>query len=296
MYYIIYPIFYVISLIPWRIMYFISDGIYLIVYYLVGYRKKLVLQNLAIAFPEKTKQEHVTIAKEFYHNFIDTFLEMIKLISISDKELSQRFSSNMEVVNSLYDSGINIQLMAGHFFNWEIINLGIAKYCKYPFVGVYMPLTNKAFNKIVYNLRSKYNTILVPATKFSTKFHVYVRNRYVLGLAADQAPGNPNKAYWITFLNKLTPFISGPEKGAKRNNTAFVFSNFYKVKRGYYKIDFEIITTEPRKYADGVLTKLYAEAVEKAVRKIPSNYLWSHNRWKHEFIPEKHNHLIITSS
>lgn len=293
MYYIVYPFFYLLSLIPWRIMYFISDGIYGVLFYVFGYRKKVVMQNLLIAFPEKTEKERIRIAKDFYHNLIDTILEMVKLISISDKEVAKRFSSNIEVVNQFYDTGVNLQLMAGHFFNWEVINLGIARYGKYPWVGVYMPVANKAFTKIIYDVRSKYNTILIPATEFKTKFHKYVNGRYALGLAADQNPGNPDNSYWINFFGRLTPFVKGPEKGAKRNNTPIIFGHFYKTKRGYYRIDFEVMVTEPRNYADGEITKIYAEAVEKAVRKVPANYLWSHRRWKHEYSHEKHCHICI---
>jgi KDO2-lipid IV(A) lauroyltransferase len=274
-------------------MYFIGDVIYVVLFYVLGYRKEVVRQNLLIAFPEKTEKERLRIAKDFYHNLVDTILEMIKLISISDKQVAKRFSSNIEVVNQFYDTGVNLQLISGHFFNWEIINLGIAKYGKYPFVGVYMPVANKAFTKIVYDLRSRYNTILIPATEFKTKFHKYVNGRYALGLAADQNPGSPDNSYWINFFGKLTPFVKGPEKGAKKNNTPVIFGHFYKVKRGYYRIDFEVLATEPQKYADGQLTRLYVEAVEKAIQKTPANYLWSHRRWKYNYSHDKHCHIGV---
>ncbi len=293
MYYIIYPLFYLLSLLPWRVLYLLSDAVYGLVYYVIGYRKEVVMKNLLIAFPEKTEKERIQIAKEFYHNFTDTFIETIKLLSVSDKTFNKRYSSNIELVNALYDSGVNVQLQAGHFFNWEYVNFGVARDSRIPFVAVYMPISNKAFDKIIYNLRSRYGTILVPAVDFKTKFHQYVRGRYALGLAADQNPGSPLAAHWVKFFGRLTPFVTGPEKGARLNNTPVFFGHFYKVKRGYYHIQFELLTDKPRDFENGKLTQLFASRVEAAIRLKPANYLWSHRRWKWEFDPEKHGHLVV---
>ena len=274
-------------------MYLLSDGVYVILYHISGYRKEVVMKNLSIAFPEKTEKEKVTIAKEFYHNFTDTFIETIKLLSVNDKELAKRYTSNNEVVTEIYNSGVNIQLHAGHFFNWEFVNLGETLLGKYSFVGVYMPITNKAFDKMMRKLRSRYGTILVPAGDFKTKFHQYVNKQYILGLAADQNPGNPLAAHWVKFFDRLTPFVTGPEKGAKMNNTPVVFAHFYKIKRGYYHTQFEIITRTPCDFETGQLTQLFASYVEKAIREKPANYLWSHRRWKWEFNEDKYGHLVV---
>lgn len=293
MYYIIYPLLYLLSLLPWFVLYLISDGIYAIVFYVFGYRKGVVMKNLLIAFPEKTEQERLRIAKDFYHNLIDTFIETIKLLSVGNKAFNKRYTSNIEVVNELYDSGVNVQLQAGHFFNWEYINFGVARDSKIPFVAVYMPISNKTFDRIMYNLRSRYGTILITAVNFKTKFHEYVKGRYALGLAADQNPGSPLNAYWVSFFGRLTPFVTGPEKGAKLNNTPVFFGHFYKVKRGYYHIELELLTDKPRDFENGKLTQLFASRVEEAIRLKPANYLWSHRRWKWEFDPKKHAHLRV---
>jgi KDO2-lipid IV(A) lauroyltransferase len=288
MYYIIYPVIYLLSLLPWRVLYFISDGFYGLVYYVIGYRKKVVMKNLHIAFPAKTEKERVRIAKDFYHNFTDTFIETIKLLSVSDKEFDKRFTSNIEVVNDLYDTEKNAQIFTGHFFNWEFANLGFAKKAKLPLVFVYLPLGNKAFNKIIVDLRVRYGSIMLSATEFKQTFKSLVKGRYALGLAADQNPGSPDNAYWVPFFNRLTPFVPGPEKGAKANNMACIFGHFYKVKRGYYHFEFEIMTIMPDSFEPGELTCLYVNLLEKAIRKCPANYLWSHRRWKYEFDEEKH--------
>ena len=293
MYYIIYPLLYVFSLLPWFVLYFISDGIYGLIYYVFGYRKEVVMKNLLIAFPEKTEKVRIRIAKDFYHNLIDTFIETIKLLSVSDKELIKRYTSNIELVNTMYDSGVNVQLQCGHFFNWEFANLGIARECRFPFVVVYMPIANKAFDKIIYQLRARYGSILVPAVDFKTKFHQYVKGQYSLVLAADQNPGSPMSAHWVQFFGRVTPFVTGPEKGAKLNNTPVFFGHFYKVKRGYYHVQLELLTDKPREFENGKLTQLFASRVEAAIKLKPANYLWSHRRWKWEFDPEKHAHLVV---
>jgi KDO2-lipid IV(A) lauroyltransferase len=293
MYYIIYPIFYMLSLLPWRVLYFISDGLYGLIYYVFGYRRKVVMSNLLIAFPEKTEEERTRFAKDFYHNFIDTFIETIKLISLSDKEFDKRCSLDAGELNELFAKGVNAQVFTGHFFNYEFANLAFARYAKIPLVFVYMPLGNKAFNKIIVDIRKRYGSILLSATEFKHKFKEMVPDHYALGLAADQSPGSPDNAYWLPFFNKMTPFIPGPEKGAKKNNMPCIFGHFYKEKRGYFKFELEIMTMTPNEFEPGHITKLYVDHLEKAIRRKPANYLWSHRRWKREYNEEKYGHLAV---
>ena len=197
------------------------------------------------------------------------------------------------MLNELYESGQNIQLHGGHFFNWELVNLNIGIISKYPFIAVYQPLTNKIMDRIMLNMRQKNGTILIPASDFRDNFHKYVEDRYAMALVADQNPPNEYKAHWVNFFGRLTPFVVGPEKGAKAKNTAVIFGHFYKVKRGYYRLDLDLITTSPNNFEEGKLTQVYAEYVERAVRKKPANYLWSHRRWKWEFDPNKHGDLLV---
>lgn len=293
MYYILYPFFYLLSLLPWRILYAISNGLYFIVYYLIGYRKEVVFKNLQIAFPEKTDEERLKIAKEFYKNFVDTFIETIKLITVTDKDIEKRCLFDATVLNKLQKTQQNIQFHTGHFFNWEFVNLIVAKKFIGKFIGVYMPLSNKAIDKIVYNMRSKYNTVLVSATEFKNNFHNYNKEPYALGLAIDQKPGNIKNAVWTNFFGKMTPFYTGPEKGAVRMNTAVILVNFYRIKRGFYKIDYEILTTNPRELPNGFITKKSIEYIEDCIKQRPANYLWSHRRWKIEFDEVLHGKQIL---
>ncbi|HEX8462702.1 MAG TPA: lipid A biosynthesis acyltransferase [Segetibacter sp.] len=291
MYHLVYGFLYAFSLLPWKGLYFISDFVYVLMYYVFGYRKLVVMANLLIAFPEKTEVERIKIAKEFYHNFLDTFIETLKFLSISEKDFNKRLSGNFGIFQDLYKSGQSVQIHSGHFFNWEYMNWGLVKYSPYPLLGVYAPIGNDIFNKIMLKIRGRYNTILIPTYTFKTSFHKYSTSQYALGLAADQAP-HPAKGFWLPFFGKPAPFATGPEKGASVNNTAIVLVHFYKVKRGYYNADFKLLTTEPKSFARGELTKLYVDFLEKCIRKKPANYLWSHRRWKHGFSEEYRGNVI----
>ena len=294
MYNLVYAFFYLLSMLPWRIAYVISDFGAFLLQHVVKYRKQVIEKNLMIAFPKKTAQERKEIATKFYQNFTDSFIETIKLISISTSEFEKRFTSNVAVLNKLYDTGQSVQIMAGHFFNWEFANWGVAKYGKYPFIGVYMPLSNPYINNIVLTMRARFGSIMIPATQFKTQFHKYAaQGTYALALAADQNPGNPMSAFWINFLGRRTPFVKGPEKGAKLNNTAQVFAYFYSTKRGHYHLEYEVMTTAPNYFKDGQLTALFVKTLEEKIKQTPANYLWSHKRWKFDFDPQEHAHLVV---
>jgi KDO2-lipid IV(A) lauroyltransferase len=184
--------------------------------------------------------------------------------------------------------------MAGHFFNWEYANWGAAKYGKYPFIAVYMPLSNAFFDRLILDMRKRYSSIMIPATNFKNQFHQYANSgQYAMALAADQNPGNPKSAYWVSFFGQLTPFVKGPEKGAKLNNTAQVFIHFYSTKRGYYHAHYEVMTTSPNYFKDGQLTALYVKVLEEKIKQQPANYLWSHRRWRYRYDAAQFGHLIV---
>lgn len=289
MYYVVYGFLWLISLLPLRILYVFADCFYGIVYYLFKYRRNVVLKNLEIAFPEKTAKQRVLIAKQFYRNFIDTFIESVKLLSMSKKQIMKRSTGEFEDINRLIDKGYNIHLMAGHQFNWEFGNLLYALNLKIPFVGIYMPISNKVLDKIFFNLRKKYGTILISAPDFKNKMHSVFSEQYMLGLAADQNPGSPGNAYWMNFMGKPAPFVTGPARGAVKNNTAVFLIAFEKVKRGYYHFSAKMIAEEGARYSPEQLTLMYKNILEEVIKKDPSNYLWSHRRWKHEWKPEYGN-------
>ena len=286
MYYIVYGLLYVFSLLPLGVLYLFSNFAYFIVYHLIGYRKRVVMDNLAIAFPEKTLGERTKIARQFYLNLMDTFIESIKMISISEKEVQRRSKPDFEEINALIDKGYNIHILVGHQFNWEFANLVYAKRLRIPFVGIYMPISNKILDKIFLKFRGRYGTILISARDFRNRMHHVFTNQYILGLGADQNPGNPASAYWLSFFNRPAPFVTGPAKGAVKNNTAMVYVGFRKVKRGHYAYKMYPIAENAVDYTPEQLTVMYRDLLEKTIREDPANYLWSHRRWKYDWKPE----------
>jgi KDO2-lipid IV(A) lauroyltransferase len=286
MYRIIYSLLYLISLLPFFILYGISDFAYFIFYRVIGYRKETVLKNLAIAFPEKTNTERKKIARQFYKNLIDTFIETIKMLSISEKEFNKRAMINLDECNALAKKGLNIQFQSGHQMNWEYVNWIVAKNLKIPFIGVYMKIQNEALDRIFYKQREKYGTVLVAAHEFKTRMHKVFTEQYSLALAADQNPGAPEHAYWMYFFSKPASFVTGPDKGARRNRSAVVFVKFIKVKRGFYRFDPTVVTEDSTTLKEGELTLLYRDFLEETIREHPDNYLWSHKRWKWEYKKE----------
>lgn len=293
MYYVVYGLLYLFSLLPWRVIYIISDGIYALLYYVISYRREVVANNLAIAFPEKSEEERKKIAKHFYHGFVDNFIETIKLLSISEEEMKERFTGNFEVVNNLHSTGKKVQLHSGHFFNWEFANTGYSLNFNYPLLTVYMPVTNKIFNRLFIHLRKRFGAVLIPATEFKKYFIPHAKTQYCLALVADQNPGGPDNAYWTTFFGRMTPIVKGPERMARANDTAVVMCNFSKIKRGFYHTELVLLTTEPRTLPQGEITKQMMRFIEDTIRKQPANYLWSHRRWKWEFDAEKYQSLVI---
>jgi len=286
MYYVVYGLLYLLSLLPLRVLYLISDFAYFIVYYLAGYRKKVVFQNLLIAFPEKTEEERKRIAKKFYRNFTDNFIETIKLISAGKEFIRKHYSCDTKLFEELYQQGKKCQAHLGHNFNWEIANLAMAFYTPYTLLTVYMPINNKMMDRLFQKIRSKTGAVLLPATEMRTAILPWRDKQYLLALVADQNPGVPSRGYWLNFFGKPTPFVTGPEKGARANDAAVIFINFTKTKRGYYEGHPELATSEPRELHEKELTKIYIEYLERVIRANPEMWLWSHKRWKHEWKPE----------
>ena len=294
MYYLVYGFLYVLSLLPLRILYFISDGIYLLLYYVIGYRKKVVKNNLQIAFPEKTVEERLRIEKQFYRNFVDNFIETLKLFSGKEKFALKHFHTDPALMQEIYARGLKCQFHLGDNFNWELANIAVSAMSPLVFLGVYMPIKNKVFDRIFRKMRSSVGTVLLPATDMKAAMIPYRNTQYLLGLVADQVPGDVSRAYWMNFFGKATPFARGPERGARAANLAVVFAQIYKTKRGQYHLQYELCTDQPAGMEPGELTYQYVKYLEKGLREHPEMWLWSHRRWKKDW-KEEYRDLWIDS-
>jgi len=269
-----------------RVLYVFADGFYGLVFYILKYRRDVVLNNLLIAFPEKTEKERIAIAKKFYHNFIDMFFETIKMVSASDRFISNRVTANWEVVNAIYPTGKSVQVHLGHNFNWEWGNTVFVKKTAFKLLAVYMPITNKIFERLFYNLRTRNGAIFLRATHMKEEFLPYRNTQYLLGLIADQNPGHPGNAWWFNFFGRPTPFLKGPAKAAIANDTAVVFAFIHKPRRGYYEAVFSLAEENPAVTTEEELTKKFVHYLEEVIRQYPDMWLWSHRRWKWEWKPE----------
>lgn len=274
------------SLFPLRILYLFSDAFYFIIYYVAGYRKQVVMQNLAIAFPHKTETERKTIARKFYRNLTDFFAETVKLFSAGDRFLNKRFVADYSAFDTIKKQGEKCQVHLGHNFNWELGYLAAVPNIPFKSLGVYMPLSNKTFERIFIKLRNRSGGYLLPATDMRKALLPFRHESYALLLVADQSPPFPQNGIWVNFFGRPTPFVRGPENGARGGNLPVIFCHITKLKRGYYKGCFELAEENPAALAKGELTKRYARFLEEKMKEQPENWLWSHKRWKWDWKPE----------
>lgn len=296
MYYLVYGILYLFSLLPFFVLYRLSELAFLILYYIAGYRKQVVMDNLRIVFPNKPEKELKKIARKFYLNLTDSFIETIKMLSMSNRQFERYISIDLTAVNRLAAEGKSIQFQLGHQFNWEYGNWITARHIRIPWIGIYMRISNPALDKIFYNLRSKQGTILIAAQDFKKEANDVLKGQYAIGLVADQNPGVAWLSYWLYFFGKPTCFVSGPDKSAIRLNKAVVFITIERLKRGRYRVVPEVFTEDAGKCSKGEITRHYRDYLEERIRRQPDNYLWSHRRWKHQYEAQYAENLWIDTA
>ncbi|MBL7911077.1 MAG: lysophospholipid acyltransferase family protein [Bacteroidia bacterium] len=282
----IFPLLYFISIWPFWLLHAFSSFFYVIVFYFVGYRKTVVIQNLKNSFPEKTDAEIKKITKQFYKHFCDVIFETLKLYTISQESLKKRIvftDDAIKTMNSFFDKGQSIVGVIGHVGNWEWGAISHQVYFKQLITGVYHPLSNKSFDAFMLKLRGRFGGNIVSMTALYKEL-LTLRQKNIpttIGLIADQtAP--PESAYWLTFLNQDTPVFVGTEKLAKKFNYPVVYLPIKKIKRGHYQMDAIVITENPKDMPDGKITELHTRELEKNIQEQPFSWLWSHRRWKHK--------------
>lgn len=285
-FYIAYPILYLISILPFCLFYLLSDAVFVIVYYVFGYRINVVRGNLKNAFPEKTETEIKQIEKRFYRFFCDFILETIKTMSMDEKVSAKRCAfNNPELVEKLCRERGSIILVMGHYGNWEWAGPGFMLHSNAQTLAViYKPLTNPYFERMTVKMRTRFGTKILIMKNVIRDLITLKNEKIALTILADQTPSNANQAIWLNFLNQETPVFEGTEKIAKKFNFPVVFINVTRPKRGYYEIFAELLVDHPNDMTDGEITKLHTERLEKEIIKTPELWLWSHNRWKHKKI------------
>ena len=281
----IYPIFYLLSLLPFWILYILAGFAYLIVYKLIGYRTRVVRNNLRTSFPEKSQEELKKIEKQFYHWLCDYFFETLKLLSISKKELDKRFViTNPEVITDSFKEGQNVAAILGHYCNWEwLTRVGKDFNNEKRKVGIiYHPLYNKVFDKLLIDIRTSESSITVPKKDILRQLLTFKKEGImsILGYVSAQSPKWENIHLWLPFLNHDTPVFTGGERIMRKMNDAIFYVEMGRPKRGYYTCTYHLITKEPNSLPEHEITRIFFQMLEKTVQNAPQYYLWSHNRWK----------------
>lgn len=283
---------YLLSLLPFWFLYLISDLLYILVYYVVRYRRNVVKQNLQNAFPEKSVEERERIERKFYHHFCDLVVETVKTISISPEQLSKRIvATNPDLANKVLSSDRKVIAVAGHYCNWELLALGITSITKKKFLIIYKPLTNKVFDRFFINTRSRFRGIPV-AMKLVLRKMVELKNEpFMTVLLGDQTPVRHEATYFTNFLNQPTPVFLGVEKMAKSFDCEVYFCDMRKVKRGYYTYTAVPLIQDAKAAGPYEITKAHVQYLEQVIREVPEYWLWSHRRWK--FRPEDIEGAIV---
>ena len=287
-YYLVYGTVYLISLLPFWMLYGISSCLYPIVYYIIRYRRKIVRSNLTSSFPEKDLKEIKRIERKFYQWFCDYIFETFKLLTISHEKLKKRnIYHGLEQLEERYDQGQDCATILGHYCNWEwhsAINLGYSRYEDTAIVGlIYHQLRSEAVDKVFFKIRSSHKG--TPVNKNLILRHIVnykkENQRNMFGYISDQAPKWDNIHLWLPFLNHPeTPVFTGGERIMRKMNNAVYYLDMRRVRRGYYETNVVLITENAKDMPENAISQRFFEMLEESIRREPQYYLWTHNRWK----------------
>ncbi len=280
---LIWPWIKLISLLPFAVLYVISDGLFVLLYYVLKYRRAVVESNLKRCFPNKSQVEIKSIEKEFYRHLGDLFVETIKGISISKSEMKRRMVNvNQNIYDELHETGKSSIIVMSHCGNWEWICLMSQLSCTQQIQCIYKSLSSQGFDRMMFLMRSKFGANPIPMEQ---TLRILAANKDIVTCNAfigDQNPSSGKTACWVDFFNQETAFMWGPEKIARKFNWPLFYLSTIKVKRGYYQAITVPLTLEPNKLEEGEITQLIAKHTQLEIENQPSTWLWSHRRWKHK--------------
>lgn len=287
-FWLVYPFLWLVSILPFKLFYLFSDLVFFIVFYLVGYRRKTVKENLTLVFPEKSDSEIKCITVEFYRHMVDMFLEMVKSISISNEELKKRFVfKNIEEIQKIRDMDKSILLACGHYASYEWMNALQLHGLDYRGFGIYKKIKNPHFDQMAKDIRGRYDGVLIPTTKatktIATNEKAEIRGVYAM--IADQSPKLDRSKAWTEFMGIRVPVFTGLENLSRSLDMPVVYLHVEKIKRGFYEASFKTLSYDPAKEPDFYITKRYFEELENQIHNAPQYYLWTHKRWKHRNSP-----------
>ena len=284
LYYIVFAVWYVFSLLPLRILYVLSDLLFWLLYAVVGYRKAVIRKNLKESFPEKSEEELRKVERGFYRFFCDYLVETIKMMTISKENIRRRLTfKGTELVDEIVESGQSCAVYLGHLGNWEwVTSLPLWVTPKAQCGQIYHPLENKEFDRLFLYSRQRLGAKCIAMQDTLREILNYRKENQpvVIGYISDQVPFWTNIHHWVDFLHHDTPVLTGTERIARKVNHAVFFLDVHRVRRGYYEAEFKLITREPQKMDEFEITDIYFKLLEESIRRAPEFWLWSHNRWK----------------
>ena len=284
LYYIVLAFWYMLSLLPMKVHYLLSDLLFWVLYGLLGYRKKVIEKNLKASFPEKSEEELKRIERGFYHFFCDYIAESVKLMTIRRENLRRRMVfKGTELVDEVIESGQSCAVFLGHLCNWEwVTSLPLWVTPKAQCGQIYHPIENKDFDRLFLRSRQRMGAVCIPMADTLRKIIEFKKagQPVVIGYISDQVPFWTNIHHWVDFLHHDTPVLTGMERIARKVNHAVFFLDVRRVRRGYYEAEFKLITREPQKMGEYEITDIYYRMLEQSIRRAPEFWLWSHNRWK----------------
>jgi KDO2-lipid IV(A) lauroyltransferase len=278
-----YLIVFPISFLPLGILYKLSDLLYFIFTRIFPYRKSVIIGNIQRSFPDKSEDEKQQLVKDFYRHFTDILVEGIKNLSISKKQLKKRMLvRNPELMQELYEEKRNVILVSGHFNNWEWLISSQNLLFNHQAFGIGMPMSNKFWDKKVNQRRERFGMQVINASNYQIKFRTFKKKPFAVLTLGDQSPAHSTKSYWMNFLNQDTAVLFGTEHMANDYDFAVVFFIVHKIKRGYYELELKLITKDAKSLNWGEITEIHTKLLEDEIIKNPSQWLWSHKRWKRE--------------
>ena len=272
------------SKLPFFLLYALSTFLYYVTYYVIGYRKKVVFDNLRNSFPEKSESEIESIAKGFYRNLMDVVLETVKLMTISREELVKRvYIENIEVINDFYMQGKSVVVLASHHSNWEWLTASATIQIKHAVDGIYLRLNNQFFDQLMKDMRSRFGANLIEKKDVFRSLITRKNIVRTIAIVGDQAPAHDANVLWTKFLNQTTNFFTGAERIATKLDIPVIYVEMRRIKRGYYCARFEVLTSAPTDADEYEITTRFVRATEKTIQNNPSGWLWSHKRWKYTY-------------
>ncbi|HHL52498.1 MAG TPA: acetyltransferase, partial [Flammeovirgaceae bacterium] len=270
-----------LSYMPLWLLYGLANGIYFIIYKVLGYRKQVVWANLSNSFPDMPEAERQALMRRFYRHMSELMVETLWCFSLSEKRLQKSLQvKNPELLDKYYEQGRSVVLVLGHYGSWEFVLAGLNYFVRHRVATIYIPLTSKTLDRAFHRMRLRFGAEMISKKDFAANMQAGSMEPRAIIFGADQSPSISKNIYWTEFLNQETAVALGVEKYAKKYDMPVLFTWLHKRARGRYEVEFELITDRPQDEPPGTITEKHVRLMEKQIRQRPELWMWSHRRWK----------------